>query len=332
MVSTPKAPDPVATAAAQSGMNRDTAQTQQLSNMIDQVGPDGNLTYQQSGSNSFVDSTGKTVVIPKFTAVTSLSQAQQNIKNQTDAATLNLGTLANEQSAKIRDLLNKPFEYNNADAEKWAYDLGASRLDPRFQREQEALRSQLIASGLRPGSEAFDQQMAQFGQTKNDAYNQLALNGRSQAFQEALTERNQPINEISALMSGSQVSMPNSSFVSTPQTGVAGTDYMGMVNNNYNSQVNASNAKMGGLFGLLSAPFQLGNMKSDRRAKRDIRQIGTLRNGLPWYEFRYLEDPESLPVRQGVMSDDVRNVMPEAVGVDAEGLDFVDYIKVLEAA
>lgn len=330
MVSTPKAPDPAATAAAQSGLNRDTAQTQQLSNMVDQVGPDGALTYAQSGTNSFVDSSGKTVVVPKFTATTSLSESQQKIKGQTDAASLNLGTLANEQSGKIRDLLNTPFEYSNDDAEKWAYDLGAQRLDPRFKQEQEALRSQLIASGIRPGSEAYDQQMSQFGQTKTDAYNNLALTGRQQGFQEALTQRNQPINEISALMSGSQVSMPQ--FASTPQTSVAGVDYSGLVSDKYKADSASSAAKMGGLFGLLSAPFSLGNIKSDRRAKKDIRQISNLRNGLPWYEFRYLDDPDNAPVRQGVMSDDVRIVMPRAVGVDDEGIDFVNYDKVLEAA
>ena len=298
--------------------------------MVDQVGPDGALTYAQSGTNSFVDSSGKTVVVPKFTATTSLSESQQKIKGQTDAASLNLGTLANEQSGKIRDLLNTPFEYSNDDAEKWAYDLGAQRLDPRFKQEQEALRSQLIASGIRPGSEAYDQQMSQFGQTKTDAYNNLALTGRQQGFQEALTQRNQPINEISALMSGSQVSMPQ--FASTPQTSVAGVDYSGLVSDKYKADSASSAAKMGGLFGLLSAPFSLGNIKSDRRAKKDIRQISNLRNGLPWYEFRYLDDPDNAPVRQGVMSDDVRIVMPRAVGVDDEGIDFVNYDKVLEAA
>jgi hypothetical protein len=52
---------------------------------------------------------------------------------------------------------------------------------------------------------------------------------------EILAERNQPLNEISALMSGSQVAQPT--FTNTPQTQVAGVDYGGMVNNNYQGQV-----------------------------------------------------------------------------------------------
>lgn len=327
---TPKAPDPKETAAAQAGMNVDTAQAQQLTNMVDQVGPDGTLTYTQNGNNTFVNSQGQTVTIPKYTATTSLSAGQQAIKDQTDAAELNLGTLANQQSKFLTDYLSTPFKADTTEAESRLNELGSARLDPRFAREEEALRSRLIASGIRPGSEAFDQQMQQLGQTKNDAYNNLYLTGRSQALQEAYAERAQPINEISSLLSGAQVSQPQ--FVNTPQASVAGVDYSGMVNNNYQAQVQAQNAKMGGLFGLAAAPFSMFSFKSDRRAKKDIREIGKLRNGLPWYEFRYLEDADNSPLREGVMSDDVRKVMPEAVGVDRDGIDFVDYGKVLEIA
>jgi hypothetical protein len=333
MVSAPKPPDPAKTAAAQSGLNLDTAIQQQQMNMVDQYGPDGSLTYNQTGTNRYKNSSGKWVETPSYSATTRLSEAQQAIRNQTDKASLNLGTIANEQTGKVRDLLNIPFAYGNEDAEEWASDLGAKRLDPRFQQEQNALRTQLIASGLRPGSAAFDQQMSQLGQTKNDAYNQLALNGRQQAFTEALTERNQPLNEISALMSGSQVSMPQ--FQQTPQTSVAGVDYAGMVNSDYQAQSQAAAGKMGGLFGLAAAPFSMFNLPtlSDRRAKKDIRVIGKLANGLPWYEFRYLTDESKAPIRQGVMADDVRKVMPAAVVFDeASGFDRVHYDLVLEVA
>lgn len=255
MVSAPKAPDPAATAAAQSGMNRDTAQTQQLTNMINQQGPDGSLTYTKTGDNSFVDSTGKTVVVPQYTATTTLSDAQQAIKNQTDSASLNLGTIANDQSAFLKDYLNKPFEYNNQDAENWAYDLASQRLDPRFAKEEETLRARLASQGITEGSPAWASAMNNFGQTKNDAYNNLMLTGRNQAYTEALQQRNQPINEISALLSGSQVSMPQQ--ISTPQSNVAGVDYSGLVSEKYKADTARYQSKMGGLFGLMSAPFSM---------------------------------------------------------------------------
>lgn len=253
MVSTPKPESAASQAAAQTGLNRDTALTQQQINMVNQVTPTGSLTYSQNGTSKFEDSKGNWVETPTYTATTALTPAQQAIFDKTQSAQGNLAGLAKDQSAFLQDYLSKPFEYNNQDAENWAYDLGAQRLDPRFAQQEEQLSAQLVSKGIRPGTVAYDREMGRFGETKNDAYNQLMLTGRQQAYQEALSERNQPINEIGALLSGSQVQQPT--FQSTPQTGVAGADYIGASNNNYQAQVASSNAKMGGLFGLLSAPF-----------------------------------------------------------------------------
>lgn len=255
MVSSPKAPDPAKTAAAQSASNRDTALSQQLLNFVDQQGPYGGLKYDQTGTNSYVDSlTGKTVTVPKFTATTTLSPQQQAILDQTQAAELNLGTIANERSNFLKDYLAKPFDVNAATEQK-LNDLGRARLDPRFAEQQEALRTQLINSGIRPGSAAYTSALRDFEANRNDAYNQLALTGRQQAFNEATYERSQPLNEIGALLSGSQVQQFQP--INTPQTSVGGVDYTGLVNQKYQSKLANSQAKMGGLFGLLSAPFSM---------------------------------------------------------------------------
>ena len=322
MVSSPKAPDPAATAAAQAGMNRDTAITQQQLNMVNQVGPDGTLTYNQTGTSRFKDSKGKWIDTPTYTATTALSKAQQAIKKQTDAASLNLGTIANERTNFLKGYLSKPFSVNE-ETEKKLYDLGSKRLDPRFAQDQDSLRTQLIASGLRPGTAAFDQQMQQFGQTKNDAYNNLALTGRQQAFEEASFERAQPLNEISALMSGAQVQSPQ--FTNTPQTGVGGVDYTGLVNNQYQAKVGQQNAMMGGLFGLASTGIGL---LSDRRAKTDIRRVGELHNGLTVYSYRYKGEDET---QIGLMADEVERIHPEAVIVGADGFSRVRYDLAVEA-
>lgn len=313
MVSSPKPPDPYATAAAQTQSNRETAQYQQQLNMTNQYTPTGNIEYTQNGT--WTDGS------PRYNATTSLSPGQQAIFDQTQAASLNHGTIANEQSGRIRDYLNTPFEFNNQDAENWAYDLGSQRLDPRFAREQDALRTQLISSGIRPGTAAYDQQISQLGQTKNDAYNQLMLGGRQQAYTEALSQRNQPLNEINALMSGSQVAMPT--FANTPQTNVAGTDIAGLINQNYQQRASQSNAAMGGLFGLAGS---LGSafMMSDLRLKTSIQSVGhTL--GLPVYEYRYIWDRITEPLRRGVMAQDVIKIYPNAVQVGADGYMSVNY-------
>jgi hypothetical protein len=322
MVSTPEPPDPKETAAAQAGMNRDTATSQQMLNMVDQYNPWGSVIYNQTGETKFTDSQGNIVSVPKFTQTTKYTPQQQAIFDKSQQAQTNLAGIAADQSAKIKDYLNKPFEFNNQDAEKWAWDLASPRILQQQQQNQDALRTQLINSGIRPGTAAWDNEMQRLTNANTDQLNQLALTGRQQAFSEALATRNQPINEITALMSGSQVSNPAQMSGPSPQTGVAGVDYTGLVNQKYQAELQQSQGMMGGLFGLGSALIGL----SDRRAKRDIKQIGTLPNGLNWYSFRYLDDETP---REGVMSDEVREIMPDAVIIGPDGLDRVDYGKVL---
>lgn len=327
---TPPAPDPIATASAQSGANRDTAITQGILNMTNQRGPDGSLTYNKIGEEARTDSlTGNTYYVPRYEAVTELSPAGQRINDINNQTEENIATIGRDQSSRIGELLGKPVDLSNEATEARLMDLGSKRLDPRFAREEEALRTRLVNQGLRPGTAAFDAEMSNFSQGRNDAYNSLLLSGRGQAVQEALTERNQPINEITALLSGSQVSQPN--FVSTPQTQVAGTDYAGIVNSNYQAQVASANAKaqsqnamMGGLFGLAGT---LGGswLRSDRRLKRNIQRVGTLENGLPVYVYEIDGHHEI-----GLMADEVKTAKPGAVKRMANGFDAVDYSQAVQ--
>lgn len=321
MVSTPKAPDPYETAAAQGGMNRDTAVSQQMLNMVDQYNPWGSVKYDQTGETTFTDSQGNIVTIPKFSQTTQYTPEQQAIFDASQAAQGNLANIASEQSAKIQQYLNEPFEFNNQDAEKWAYDLASSRILPQQQQNESALRAQLINSGLRPGTAAWDSEMTRLTNANTDQLNQLALTGRQQAFSEALAQRNQPINEITALMSGSQVSNPAQMSGSTPQTGVAGVDYTGLVNQKYQSELANSQSMMGGLFGLGTALIGL----SDRRAKENIKRVGYTDGGMPIYRFNYRGSKNTV---MGVMAQDVEKTHPDAVINHPSGLKLVDYGKV----
>lgn len=394
MVSTPKPPDPMATAQAQAGMNRDTAVTQYQLGATNQVTPTGSLTYSQNGWNtptgyiSMADynrmqsqpgvaarapvataskpaasspftttasgpswaragtpaSQGKTAAAksgsggaasssldmskwtPSYTATTALTPAQQAIFDKTQLAQGNLAGIAATQSKRLGSLLNTPFTLNNEATEARLYELGAKRLDPRFAADEEAMRTRLANSGIQPGSAAWKASLLQQTEAKNDAYNQLLLSGRGQAVQELLAQRNQPFNEISALLSGSQVAAPQ--FTSTPQPAVAGVDYTGLVNQKYQAEAQASQAKMGGLFGLLGAgisaiPF------SDRRLKDDIRRVGKLDNGLTVYSYRMKDSPM---MQIGLMADEVAEVHPGAVHRDSSGFDKVDYARAVEAA
>jgi hypothetical protein len=314
----PKAPDPYETAAAQSGMNMNTAITQQLLNSGTQVNPWGTVNTEVTGNNTFVDSQGRTVTVPKFTQTTTLSPEQQAIFNESQAAEGNLAGIANEQSAFLKDYLNKPFSFNNQDAEQWAFDLASPRIRQNQMQAEDTLRSTLANKGIREGSAAWNAEMTRMTNANTDQMNQLALTGRGQAFSEAMATRNQPLNEITALLSGSQVSNPAQMSGAMPQASVAGVDYTGLVNQQYQANLANHQNKLGGLFGLASAGIGL---LSDRRLKTDIRRVGTTDAGVPIFTYRYVWGG---PVQMGVMAQDV----PDARMKDPSGFYRVDYGKV----
>ena len=99
-------------------------------------------------------------------------------------------------------------------------------------------------------------------------------------------------------------------------------------NNAYNQQ-RASQAQGKGATGDLLGSLAMAGATygaSDRRVKENIRKIGQLANGLFVYVFNYIwGGPEQI----GVMSDEVRKIMPHAVIVHPNGYDMVNYEEVL---
>lgn len=310
MVSTPAPPappDPVATANAQAAANKTTATTQQELNSTNQVTPQGNLTYSQSGT--WADGT------PQFTATQTLSPQEQQLFDLGNQTQKTLGQIGVDQSSKVQNILNTPFDLNAATGTQQA-NISKTLLDPVWNQRQSSLQTQLANEGITQGSDAYTNAMRDFGMQRDNAYNSALLADRGQATSEALTQRDQPLNEISSLLSGSQVSQP--SFTNTPSSAVATTPLASDVYNsaallqqNYNSQLQNSSAMMGGLFGLGSSLGSMGIYKfSDENLKEDIKEVGETDKGLPIYTFRYNGDDAK---QMGVMAQDVEKVMPEAV-------------------
>lgn len=293
-------------------------------NATNQVTPQGSLTYRQIGT--WPDGT------PRFEATTALSAGEQGVYDTGLATRQNVANIGRDQSARIGELLSKPVDLSNEATEARLFDLGSKRLDPKFARESAALESNLLNRGIRPGSRAYETMRNQFDQGKNDAYNQLLLQGRGQAVTEALTQRNQPINEITALMSGSQVSMPG--FANTPTPGVAPTDVIGaqqqalnQQNLAYQGELSQNQALMSGLFGLGSAALGgwagSGFKTSDARAKENIKRVGKTDSGLPIYTYSYKGNGGLMEM--GVMAQDMLEHNPGAVAVTDSGMMAVDY-------
>jgi hypothetical protein len=211
-------------------------------------------------------------------------------------------------------------------------ELGRKRLDPAFGQQRADLDQKLANQGIAIGSEAYKRAMEYQGQKENDAYNQLLLQGRGRAVDEAIVERQTPINEMMALMGGQQVNQPQ--FSQTPQVGVQGVDYAGMVQNQYNQQMGARNAAFGALGGMAGTALggwaSNGFATSDRRAKKDVKKIGKLAEGLNAYSFKYKGDTS--PFQQvGVMAQEAEKVAPESVAMGDDGYKKVHYGRLASA-
>ena len=182
-------------------------------------------------------------------------------------------------------------------------------------QNQALLQNQNIASQQQQLANAA--QLQQYNQ--NLGQGQFANQAALQELQKQMTLRNQPLNEITGLMSGSQLQMPqfqgyNPTSI-TPAPIFAGAQAQGAANmQNYGIQQSGANAATSGLFGLAGAAL------SDRRLKSNIKQIGTHKLGIGIYEYDILGERQ-----QGVMADEVEKVMPEAVLMHPSGYKMVNY-------
>lgn len=233
-----------------------------------------------------------------------------------DAADFTNSSLLNRAGFQNQSEMNRFLAENGAVSDQARF--GNDAIAGRFAAENAA---SLAKAGFR-NEAAF--QGAGF---RNDA----ALTGanfnnsaRAQGLQERYAASNDPINKITALLGASQVQNPN--FVSTPTTNVQDVPYAGLVAQRYQADAQASQAGMGGLFGLLSSGIGL---LSDRRAKTDIHPVGRLDNGLTVYSYRYRGESET---QIGLMADEVSKLHPDAVSVGSDGLQRVRYDLAVEAA
>jgi hypothetical protein len=226
-----------------------------------------------------------------------------------------------------------------------------SRLEPSLAKQRTSTETQLINQGLRPGTEAYDNAIQLLGQQENDARTQAALRGidvdmganlqgynqaltgaqfgntaQQQALAEAIQQRQMPLNEITALMSGSQIQNPQFGAYSgsTVQAApiFAGTQAQGQFEQNlYNQQVAAQNANTAGLYSLAGAGGAAAITKySDARLKSNIVKIGKHPIGIGIYEYDIFGHRE-----RGVMAQELMQVMPDAVHQDSNGYFMVDY-------
>lgn len=294
----PKAPDPAKTAAAQTTSNVQTGVANTIMGNANEVGPFGNVTYRQIGTQNVGGQ-----AVPRFQRTTTLSPQQQAILDQQQQFQIGTGRLANSQVDRLRGVLDQPIDAANIQTERatggvaapqlermsvndWSQDRQRvedaimSRVNPQLERDRAALENRLANQGIRPGSEAFREAIALADRQTNDARMQAILAGgqeqsrlagleqsrlgfnnnvgqagftnqmdaanfqnalRDQELAEMLRLRNQPINEITALMSGNQVTTPQAAAYRPGM--IAGTDVAGITQQGFQNQLAAFNQK-----------------------------------------------------------------------------------------
>lgn len=315
----PTPPDPAATAQAQAKYNTQAAQSQAELNMVNQSTPMGSLSYTQTGTAA--DGT------PQYTANTSLSAPEQKLFDATTGTQAQLatdaGTLATNLGPSLTTAPNLSTDATTRQLMKWQSDY----MTPYFTTQNSNLDSQLAAQGITQGSAAYDNAKRQLQQSQGGTMENAMAGDEAQAYGQALSSYQAPIQTLGTLLGEGSPSNVNSSLTQTPSETVQPPNYQGAVEQNYQQQNQQYENTMAGLFGVASSAVggwaRMGMpAPSDRRIKRDIVRVGRLDNGLPVYRFRFKGNDATPHI--GLMAQDVLEFRPEAV-VDMGGFLGVDY-------
>lgn len=160
-----------------------------------------------------IDYSGKMTGDPLIPYITDqLTALGQERQSQQERINSGLGNIAEGGLGRIGQAFSTPLSVGNVDElQNKAENAMMARLNPIWDRRDEQTRSRLASQGIPVGSEAYTNEMQDFGMQRNDAESQAilaAMQQRPQALQEELAIRNVPLNETNALLSGSQVTNP----------------------------------------------------------------------------------------------------------------------------
>lgn len=287
MASSPKSPNPYQQAGADQRAQQGAAYASSIINNPNEQSNYGSVNYKVSGWEQVPDAQGKMTSVPRYTRTTTLSPDEQRIAGYDTATRYNLGRTATQQSAKIGDYLNKGMDTSSWQPWTAGKDFQEATDRPEIEKQMmqsyhrtadpqaAAQQAQLAARGLSPGSQGYGTvqqgQLDAESEAARQAY--LASGGEARAnyqtaqahwdqlnqlrqaqAQEGFALRNQPINEIMALMGGSQVNMPN--FSPFSRQGISASSPGQYMASNYQNQLASTNAFNQGLFGLLGAGGQ----------------------------------------------------------------------------
>lgn len=226
---------------------------------------------------------------PRYQATTTLSPEQQGIFDRQMGLQTSLLDVGQDQLGRVGQSLGMPLSFDTApQGRSQLGDFAADRsrveaalmqrMQPYLDQRREQERTRLVNQGFAdPASQGYSTAMDEVYRAENDArlaaiagagQEQARLQGmdaqraafeneaRQRAIQEAMLLRQTPINEIGALMSGSQVQLPQ--FVNTPQTGIQAPDLQGATYASYQAQLNNAQQQAANNRAMTQGLFSLG--------------------------------------------------------------------------
>lgn len=207
------------------------------------------------------------------------SPEQQALYEQSTRVKQQLGQLGEQGATALESILGRNLDLSGLPAlpgggeatRERVINAMMGRANRGFSEREDQVRSDLVAAGIRPGTEAYDREMRRIDEARNDARMQaeltagteaqrdfgMGMDARQRVLAEMLAGRQTPLNEITALMSGSQVSNPFAGGLGY-QAGAnvqaaplfQATQALGDYNANlYNAKAGSWGNMMSGLFG-----------------------------------------------------------------------------------
>jgi hypothetical protein len=266
----PATPDYTGAAQATASGNLDAARAATAANRVNQVTPYGTLQYSVTGKDPYGN--------PTWTSTSALSPDQQALYDYDIASSKGLGQLQGKGLSYVSNMLDKPFDTSGLpstgiNAGEQMSESIMRRLQPTLAMEQKSFDTNMANQGIPLGSEAYENAKRMFDQRQNDRLvssiiqgTQTGLQARGQGFSEQAYQRNEPINTLNAVRSGSQVTNPNSFFINAPQQSTtAGADYLGAAGMTGNANVAAANASNAQRNAMISGLFSLGSTAASGR-------------------------------------------------------------------
>ena len=261
-----------------------------------------------------------------------LFNMQMGSRQQSFNEDTGMGQFANQATNQAFNQNLNAFNFGNQ-AQNQAYNQMMGLAGLNNQTAQQAFNQNLQATQF--GNQALGQASAldiarqqannqalqsQFGMNQQAAQFQNQL--RQQAIAEQAQRRGMSLNEMNALLSGQQVSMPQMPGFNQAQRSET-PQILNAVGQQYDAQLGAYNAQQAGFNNLLNAGAQIGSaafMFSDRRLKSDIKRVGTHAIGVGIYEYTMMGMPQ-----RGVIAQEVQAVRPDLVKRHANGYLMVNY-------